>query len=101
MKIKKGDTILVIQGKDAGKVAKVLKAFPKEGRVLAEGIHMVSRHVRPRRQGEQGQVVKVAAPFNVSNVKFVCPKCNKAVRLGYKITGNKKMRLCKKCNSEF
>ena len=104
MKIKKGDTILVISGKDRGKVTKILKAFPKEGEVLVEGVNLKSRHIRPKKQGEKGQIVKIPAPLDVSNVKFICPKCGKAARLGYKIvnslTGEKKFRVCKKCHSE-
>jgi len=101
MKIKKGDNVLVISGKDTGKTAKILKSLPKEGKVLAEGVNLKTRHIRPKKQGEKGQVVKVPMPFDVSNIKFVCPKCQKATRLSYKISGNKKFRVCKKCKSEF
>lgn len=100
MKVKKGDNVLVISGKDKGRTAKIVKAFPKELSILVEGINMKSKHVKPKRQGEQGQVVKVAAPIDVSDVKFLCPKCGKAARLGYKIEKDKKFRICKKCNSE-
>lgn len=100
MKIRKGDNILVISGKDRGKTAKILKAFPKKGRVLVEGVNLRSKHIKPKKQGEKGQVVKIPLPLNVSNVKIVCPKCGKATRLGYKITGDKKFRICKKCKSE-
>ena len=101
MKVKKGDNILVISGKDAGNTAKILRAFPKEGRILVEGVNLKAKHVRPKKQGEKGQVVKIATPFDVSNVKIVCPKCGKAARLGYKIIGDKKFRVCKKCKSEI
>ena len=101
MKIKKGDNVLVISGKDRGKTAKILKSFPKEGKVLVEGVNLKSKHIRPKKQGEQGQVVKVPSPLNTSNLKFICPKCGKATRLGYKILGEKKFRVCKKCKSEF
>ena len=101
MKVKKGDTVLVTAGKDSGKVAKILKSFPKESKILVEGVNLKAKHIKPKRQGEQGQVVRIPAPFNVSNVKFLCPKCGKAVRLGYKIVGEKRFRVCKKCKSEF
>lgn len=101
MKLKKGDNVLVISGKDVGKTAKVLKSFPKERRILAEGVNIKAKHVKAKRQGEKGQVVKVPTPFDVSNVKVICPKCGKAARLGYKIVGNKKFRVCKKCKSEI
>ena len=104
MKLKKGDSVLVISGKDRGRTAKILKSFPKEQRILVEGINMIKRHVKPKRQGEQGQVATVAAALTVSNVKFLCPKCGKASRLGYKIEKSgdttKKFRICKKCKSE-
>lgn len=100
VKIKKGDTILVISGKDRGRTAKVLKALPKEQKILVEGINVKQKHVRARRQGDVGQIVKVPAPLVVSNVKFLCSKCGKAVRLGYKIEQGKKYRICNKCKAE-
>lgn len=101
MKVKKGDNVLVISGKDRGRTAKILKSFPKAGKILVEGINLKTAHVRPKRQGEKGQVVKVPAPLDMSNVKLVCPKCSKAVRVGYKVENGKKMRVCKKCKSEI
>lgn len=100
MKLKKGDNVLVISGKDKGKVAKILRSIPKEGKILVEGANLKQKHVRPKKQGEKGQIVKVPAPLEVSNVKFVCPKCGKAVRVGYKLENEKKVRICKKCKSE-
>jgi len=100
MKLKKGDTILVITGKDKGKTAKILKSFPKEGMILVEGVNLRSKHVKPKRQGEKGQVVKVPSPLNSSNAKFLCPKCQKVTRLGYEVTKDRKYRVCKKCHSE-
>src|SRR3989338_3517119 len=100
MKIKKGDNVLVIAGKDKGSVAKILRSLPKEGKVLVEGVNIKQKHIKPKKQGEKGQVVKVPAPLDVSDVKFLCPKCSKATRLGYKIDGDKKTRICKKCQSE-
>ena len=108
MKLKKGDTVLVISGKDKGKTAKVLKSFPKEKKILVEGINLKSKHTRPKKQGEKGQIIRTPSPLDVSNVKFICQKCGKATRLGYKITGDpsgssgqvKKFRVCKKCKSE-
>ena len=91
---------MVISGKDKGRTAKIVKSFPKELSILVEGINMKSKHVKPRKQGEKGQVVKVAAPIDVSDVKFLCPKCGKAARIGYIIKDQKKYRICKKCNSE-
>lgn len=97
MKIHKGDTILVVSGKDRGKTGKVLKVFPKENKILVENINLRKKHIKPRRAGEKGQIISLPAPMSVSNVKFICSKCGKAVRLGYKIVQNKKQRICKKC----
>ncbi len=109
MKIKKGDTVLITSGKDKAKVAKVLRSFPKEGRILVEGANLKKKHVRPKNQGEKGQIVSSPSPMNVSSVKFLCPKCGKATRIGYKIVmaspdpakrEKRKVRICKKCQSE-
>lgn len=100
MKLKKGDSVLIISGKDKGRTAKILKSIPKEGEILVEGMNLKSKHIKPKKQGEQGQVVKIPLPIDISNAKFLCPKCGKASRLGYKIEGDKKFRICKKCKSE-
>ena len=101
MKLKKGDTVLIISGKDKGKKGKILRVLPKSGKVVAEGIFIIKKHVRPKRQGEKGQRIEIPAPIDVSNAKLVCPKCNKAVRIGYKLTEKKKYRVCKKCSQEI
>jgi large subunit ribosomal protein L24 len=100
MKLKKGDTVLIISGKDKGRTAKILKSLVKERQILVEGINIKKKHVKPKREGEKGQVISVATPLQVSNVKFLCPKCGKASRLGYSIVKDKKFRVCKKCNAE-
>ncbi len=97
MKIKKGDTVLIISGKDKGRTGKVTKALPKKGGILVERINLKKKHVRPKKQGEKGQVVDVPALLEVSNVKIICPKCGKAARVGYKVEGEVKNRICKKC----
>jgi len=101
MKIKKGDQVLIISGKDRGRKSKVLETFPKESRILAEGINLRKKHQRPKRTGEKGQVVEMPAPIHISNVKLICPKCGKAIRPGYKIENKKKNRICKKCGQEI
>lgn len=101
MKIKKEDTILIISGKDKGKKGKILTAFPKERKVIIEGLNLKTKHRRGRRQGEKGQIIHLPAPINVSNVKLICPKCGKAARVGYKIVEKKKYRFCKKCSQEI
>jgi large subunit ribosomal protein L24 len=101
MKIKKGDTVLVICGKYRGKTGKVLKVLPKEGKILVEGVNIVKKHQRPKREGEKGQIVELPAPIDISNVKLICPNCKKATRVGYKISKGKKSRVCKKCGQEI
>lgn len=100
MKIRKGDTVLIISGKDRGRKGKVLRTFPKRERILVEGINLRKKHLRPRRAGEKGQIVEIAAPIHVSNIKIICSKCGKATRVGYKIEEKKKYRICKKCGQE-
>ncbi|MFH0951713.1 MAG: 50S ribosomal protein L24 [Patescibacteria group bacterium] len=97
MDFKKGDTVKIIQGKDRGKQGKILQVFPRDGRIVVESLNMASKNVRPKRQGEKGQVVKYNAPFNRSNALLVCPKCNKSTRLNRQKIGDNKERVCKKC----
>jgi len=101
MKIKKGDTVLIISGKDRGRRGKVLDVFPKEGKVVVEGMNIRKRHVRPKKSGEKGQIAETPAPFSASNVKLICSQCGKLTRVGYKITKGKKYRICKKCGQEI
>lgn len=101
MKIKKGDTVLIISGKDRGRKGKVLEVFPQDGRLVVEGINLVKKHRRPRQEKEKGQVIELAKPIDASNVKIVCPKCGRASRLGYRLTKEGKYRICKKCGQEI
>lgn len=96
-KIKKGDTVLIISGKDRKKKGKILQVFPKEGRVLVEQINLRKKHQKPKRAEEKGQIIQIPGPISVSNVKLICSKCGKATRVGYKFEGKKKERICKKC----
>ncbi|MDA2935648.1 50S ribosomal protein L24 [Patescibacteria group bacterium AH-259-L05] len=102
MKIRKDDTVQVIAGKDRGKKGRVLRSLPKKNKVVLEGLNLVVKHVRPRRQGEKGQRIKMATPLDTSSVKLICPKCKKAMRVGYKILANKKKkRFCRRCKGVF
>jgi large subunit ribosomal protein L24 len=101
MKIRKDDQVIIISGKDRGKKAKVLKAFPKERRLLVEGVNLRKKHIRPKKEGEKGQIVETPAPIDISNVKLVCPKCGKATRVGHKTEEKSKIRFCKKCGKEI
>ncbi|MDD2732216.1 MAG: 50S ribosomal protein L24 [Candidatus Pacebacteria bacterium] len=100
MKIKKGDTVLIISGKDKGKRAKVIKALPKEEKIIVEGVNLRKKSVRPKRTGEKGQIVTLPHPIYVSDAKIICPKCSQAARIGYKVENKKKYRICKKCRQE-
>ncbi|MCX6721311.1 MAG: 50S ribosomal protein L24 [Candidatus Staskawiczbacteria bacterium] len=97
MKVKKGDNILVIAGKDKGRTGKIMKSFPRELKVLVEGINLKKKHVRPKKEGEKGQIVQIPAPLDISNIKVICPKCGKATRVGYAVDKDIKNRICKKC----
>jgi len=101
MKIKKGDQVKSILGKDRGKTGKVLRVFPETKKVLVEGLNIVKKHIRPRKEGEKGQRLELPGKINSSNLMLVCPKCGKDVRVGYKRTEGKALRICKKCNSEI
>lgn len=99
--VKKGDEVMIISGKDKGKKGKVLEISPSEGKVIVEGRNMVTKHVKPRRQGELGGIVKAEGPLYACKVMPVCPKCGKATRVGHKINGDKKVRVCKHCGAEL
>ncbi|HHW06092.1 MAG TPA: 50S ribosomal protein L24 [Clostridia bacterium] len=96
--VKKGDTVVVITGKDAGHKGKVLAVFPKNQRVVVEKANIVKRHTRPTRTMPQGGIIEKEAPIHSSNVMLVCPKCDKATRIGKKVLADgSKVRTCKKC----
>lgn len=97
MKIKKNDKILVISGKYKGKTGKVLKAMPKQNKIIVDGVNIVKKHSKPKKQGEKGKVLQIPSPFLASKAKLVCSKCSKATRVGYSIKNKKKTRICKKC----
>ncbi|MCX6720568.1 MAG: 50S ribosomal protein L24 [Candidatus Staskawiczbacteria bacterium] len=101
MKIKKGDNVLITAGKDKGRTGKIMRALPKEQKVLVEGINLKKKHVRPKKEGEKGQIVEIPATIDVSNVELICPKCGKVTKVGYKIDKDIKKRVCKKCKQEI
>ena len=98
MKVKKNDTVLIISGKYRGRKGKILKSFPKMDKLLIEGINLRKKHQKPKKTGDKGQIIEVPAPIHISNVKIICPKCKKATRIGYRIEGGEKYRICKKCD---
>ena len=101
MKIKTNDTVIVLSGKDKGKKGKVLKAMPKENKVIVEGVCVAACHTKPRKQGEQGGIIRREIPIRTDKVQLFCEKCGKGVRVGYKVEDGKKISVCKKCGAEI
>ena len=102
--VKTGDEVIVINGKYRGHKGKVLQVAPAEGKVIVEGANMVTKHVKPRKMGEPGGLIKAESALYADKVQLVCPKCGRATRVGHaaKANGQKdKKRICKKCNAEF
>lgn len=102
MKIRKGDTVKILTGKDRGKKGRVLRTLPKQNKLVVEGLNLITKHIRPRRTGEKGQRIKMAMPINISNAMLICPRCKKTIRVGHKVLANKtKKRFCRKCKDLF
>ena len=101
MNIKRDDTVVVLSGDDKGAKGKVIAVSPKEGKVLVEGVNVIHKHVKPRRQGEEGGLIKTEGAFYASKVNVYCAKCDKGVRVAHKIVGDKKVRVCAKCGQEL
>ncbi|HTW96789.1 MAG TPA: 50S ribosomal protein L24 [Candidatus Methylomirabilis sp.] len=107
MKIKRNDNVRIIAGKDKGKEGKVLQIFADKNKASIEGLNLLIKHLRPRKQGEKGQRIEFPAPLAISNLALICPNCGKLTRVGYKFSEEtvaegkkikKKVRICKKCN---
>lgn len=102
MNIRKDDVVVVLSGKDKGKEGKVVSANPKAGKVIVEGVNVASKHQKPRKQGEEGGILKMETPIYASKVMRVCPKCSKPTRTAYKVLADGgKARVCKKCGAEI
>ena len=102
MNVKKGDTVIVLSGKDKGKQGKVLTVMPADRKVIVEGVNVVSRHTKARKQGEESGILKKEAPLYACKVQKVCPKCNKPTRPAHKMLADgKKVCVCKKCGAEI
>jgi large subunit ribosomal protein L24 len=101
MKLKKGDNVMIMSGKDRKQSGKILRTYPQQERIVIDGLNMRKRHIRPRKQGQKGEIIQLPSPMNVSNVMLVCPKCGKPTRIGYKLTDTAKLRICKKCGGEM
>ena len=104
LNIKKGDTVMVISGKSKGKTGKVLEVSPKEGKVIVEKANIVTKHVKPRRQGETGGRIEAEGPLYACKVQLICPKCKQPTRVGFKtLEDGSKVRVCKNkdCGETF
>ena len=101
MNIKKNDTVIVLSGKDKGVKGKVLVAMPSENKVIVEKVNVATCHTKARRQGETSGIVKKETPIRACKVALYCPKCDKGVRVGFKVEDGKKTRICRKCGAEI
>ncbi|MGN0503856.1 MAG: 50S ribosomal protein L24 [Ruminococcus sp.] len=100
--VKTGDTVVVISGKDKGKKGKVLAVSPKEGKIIVEKVNMVSKHVKPRKMGEQGGIIKAEGAFYACKAQVYCSHCKKATRVAHKVSDNGvKTRVCAKCGEKL
>lgn len=99
MKVKKNDNVLVVTGKDAGKTGKVLVALPKDNKVVVDGVNLLKKHKKARSAQDVSKIETINGAIDASNVMVICPKCDKAIRVAYKIEGDKKVRVCKKCGA--
>ena len=102
MRINKGDTVIVLQGKDKGKRAEVVRAIPERDRVILEGVNVAKRHAKPTRATQQGGIIDKFMPVHVSTVALVCKACNQPTRVGYRIEADgEKVRICRKCGADL
>ena len=101
MKIRKGDNVQVLSGNDKGKTGEVLEIIPGTQKIIVKGINVRKKHVKPRKQGEEGGIIPVECAIHASKVNVVCPKCGKATRIGYSVEKDQKVRICKKCNTKI
>ena len=101
MNIKKNDTVIVLSGKDKGVKGKVLVAMPADNKVIVEKVNVATCHTKPRKQGDVGGIVKKETPIRACKVALFCNKCEKGVRVGYKVEDGKKTRICRKCGAEI
>lgn len=101
MNIKKNDNVIVLSGKDKGKKGRVLVAMPKAEKLIVEGVNVATCHTKARKQGETGGIVKKEIPLRACKVALFCSKCDKGVRVAYKLVDGKKVRVCAKCGTEI
>ena len=101
MRIRKGDNVQVLSGNDKGKTGEVLEVIQKEDKVVVKGVNVRKKHVKARKQGDESGIIPVECAIPASKVNVVCPKCGKVTKVGYRVDGDKKVRVCKKCGAEL
>lgn len=101
MKIKKGDKVKVIAGKDKGREGVVERVYSKQNKLLIPKVNIYKKHIKKTESAPQGGVVDVPRPLDVAKVALICPRCGKLTRVGYKIEGKKKFRICRKCKNKI
>jgi len=101
MKIKKGDNVRVISGKDSGKTGLIERVFPTENKIVVKGVALAKKHAKPSRKNPQGGILDINMKISSSKVMIVCPSCGKPSKIGYKIVENNKLRICKKCGQSI
>jgi len=101
MKIRKGDKVKIMAGKDRGKDGVVDRVYAKQEKILIQGMNLIKRHVKKNQELPQGGIVDIPKPIRVSSVMLICPKCSKPTRVGFKLDKNKKVRSCRKCKATF
>ncbi|MCI8276943.1 MAG: 50S ribosomal protein L24 [Clostridia bacterium] len=101
LKIKKGDNVKILSGNDKGKTGEVLEVIPKTNKIIVKGVNIRKKHVKPRKQGEEGGIIPVECSIHSSKANVVCPKCGKATKIGYVTEKEEKVRVCKKCGAKI
>ncbi len=99
--IKKDDNVMVMTGKDRGKTGRVVRVMPKDGRVMVEGVARAKRHTRPSQKNRQGGIMEQELPIDISNVQIVCRHCGRPTRVGHRLEGDLKLRMCRKCGGDL
>lgn len=101
MKVRKGDKVKIMVGKDKGKDGVIDRVYPKQEKILIQGMNLIKRHIKKNQELPQGGIVDIPKPIRVSSLMLICPKCSKPTRVGFKLDKNKKVRSCKKCKATF
>ena len=101
MKLRKGDTVKVLSGNDKGKTGEVLEVIPKTNKIIVKGVNIRKKHIKPRKQGEEGGIISAECAIHSAKANVVCPKCGKATKIGYVEEKGEKVRVCKKCGTKI